>query len=318
VNAPLNYLTSSGGAARPVEGLTWGLLIISVAVVVIISILVTAGIVRRRAPAGAGAIPATRPPGGLRWITVGLAISAVVLTVSLIWTVVVLAAVSTPPTKPALTIRVTGRQWWWQADYRAPHVDQEFTTANELHIPVGQPVRLELVGGDVIHSFWVPQLAGKTDTIPGRVNVAWLEADRPGVYWGQCTEFCGLQHAHMAFKVVAESPQAFRAWWGAQLRPGPDATALSGGIAAGQQIFNDRCGACHRVRGTDAGGSAGPDLTHLMSRTTLAAGTLPNTPAALTGWIANPQAIKPGTTMPTLYLSGPQLTAVSAYLESLR
>ncbi|MFI4949607.1 MAG: cytochrome c oxidase subunit II [Caulobacterales bacterium] len=320
MNAPLNLLTSSGAAAGPVAALTWGLLAISIAVVLIITFLVVAGILRRQVPLPPGGFaeaPVERAPGGLRWITIGLAVSTVALVVSLVWTVATLAAVSGPPTRPTLTIRVTGRQGWWQADYLSPaNPSLAFTTANELHSPVGQPVRVELVGGDVIHSFWVPQLAGKTDTIPGRTNLAWIEADRPGTYWGQCTEYCGQQHAHMAFKVVAESPQAFQSWRQAQLVPGP--RGLIGDALAGQQLFNDRCGACHRVRGTDAGGSTGPDLTHLMSRTTIAAGTEPNTRGSLGGWIANPQAVKPGTTMPTLYLSGPQLASVTAYLETLK
>lgn len=314
--APLNYLTGSGAAAHPVVALTWWLFIVSCVVVVIISALVLWGVMSRaiqgRAPAE---VPVTRQGQGLRWITWGVGVSSVVLVISLIWTIAALAGVSNPPVKPPLTIRVTGHQWWWEATY-APHTTAQFTTANELHIPVGVPVRVELASTDVIHSFWVPQLAGKTDTIPGRVNLAWLEADHPGVYWGQCTEYCGEQHAHMAFRVVAEPRAKFEAWSLSQLAPA--ATPSAPDALRGEQIFVTRCGACHAVRGTEAGGTVAPDLTHLMSRSTIAAGTLANTPANLSGWIANPQGVKPGALMPTIYLSGPELGAVRTYLETLR
>jgi cytochrome c oxidase subunit 2 len=318
MTAPLNYLTSSGASTDAVTWLTWGLLGLSTAVVVIITLLVLAGVWRRRggaADAEVAQTPVRREGHGLRWVAIGVAVSSVALVVSLIWTVATLAAVSSPHRAPALTIRVTGHQWWWQATYEPTDPRRTFETANEIHIPVGRPVRIELAGADVIHSFWVPQLAGKTDAIPGRINLAWLQADKPGTYWGQCTEYCGQQHAHMAFKVVAEPELQFQDWWRAQLRPAaPPATADA---ALGQEIVVNRCGACHTIRGSEAGGSAAPDLTHLMSRSTLASGAVANTPATLSGWIANPQSTKPGTTMPTLYLSGAELGAVRTYLETL-
>ncbi|HEX6860756.1 MAG TPA: cytochrome c oxidase subunit II [Caulobacteraceae bacterium] len=318
-SAPLNYLTSSGASTDPVTLLTWGLLLISVAVVVIISVLVARGVSRQKPwlrREKTADVPVTREGDGLRWITIGVALSAVALVATLIWTVGTLAMVSQPPREPPLTIRVVGHQWWWQAVYEGPTPDSRIEVANEIHIPVGQPVRIKLESQDVIHSFWVPQLAGKTDAIPGRTNLAWIQADKPGVYLGQCTEYCGKQHAHMAFRVIAERPDQFRVWWARQLLPAApplDPIALQGAV-----VFVNHCGACHTVRGTLAGGSVAPDLTHLMSRTTLAAGMVPNTPANLSGWIANPQGVKPGTLMPTTYLSGPELTAVRRYLETLR
>jgi cytochrome c oxidase subunit 2 len=190
-----------------------------------------------------------------------------------------------------------------------------FETANEIHIPVGEPVRLKLTSADVIHTFWVPAISGKTDLIPGQTNVTWLQADEPGVYWGQCNEYCGRQHAHMALRLFADPPEEFQAWWDAQLESAePPETELG---RTGQTNFVLRCGACHAVRGTLAGGDRGPDLTHLMSRTTLAAGMLPNTVGHLSGWIANPQFIKPGSEMPNLDLSGPQLDAIRSYLLTL-
>jgi cytochrome c oxidase subunit 2 len=315
---PLSYLTGHGAKAYPVVALTWGLAIISVLVTLIVTGLVVWGVYARRVR-GAGPIdtvPVARGSGGLRWIGIGVGISSVALLGSLVWTVIVLAAVNGPGGAPPLTIEVTGLQWWWKARYIDDDPLRAITVANEIHIPVGQPIRVKLIGGDVIHSFWVPALTGKTDTIPGQTNITWLEASRPGRFRGQCTEYCGEQHAHMAFEVVAETPDQFEAWRQAQAQPGAAATAPQ--AQRGEHLFEFHCGACHAVRGTRAGGSVAPDLTHLMSRRTIAAGTLPNTPGNLVGWIANPQQIKPGTLMPNLYLSGPDLTDISTYLQSLK
>ncbi|HEY5409104.1 MAG TPA: cytochrome c oxidase subunit II, partial [Caulobacteraceae bacterium] len=250
--------------------------------------------------------------GGAAWIAIGSALTVVALVTSMIWTVQVLAKIDSPASRPALAIEITGHQWWWEARYLSDQPGQVFVTANELHIPVGQPVRLKVASADVIHSFWVPTLTGKTDTIPGRTNVSWMQADRPGAYRGQCTEYCGEEHAKMALYVVAEAPATFDAWRRAQLAPSA-ATALPG-----QATFEARCGACHTVRGTSAGGVVGPDLTHLMSRATIASGILPNDVANLSGWISNPQALKPGSAMPATNLNGTQLTEVVAYLETLK
>jgi cytochrome c oxidase subunit 2 len=215
-----------------------------------------------------------------------------------------------------MRLEVIGHQWWWEVNYdNEKDPSQTFTTANEIHIPVGQPVRIAVTSTDVIHSFWVPKLTGKTDTIPGQINETWLEADKPGVYRGQCAEYCGLQHAHMGFTVVAQSPGDFHNWLENQLKPAPSPTSEQ--IIEGERDFVVHCGICHTVRGTQAGGHAGPDLTHLMSRGSIAADTLPNNVAYLSGWIANPQAMKPGNLMPTLTLSPPVLTAIRAYLLTL-
>ena len=310
---PMGYLATFGPRADPATALTWGLMDISIAVVAIVTLLVVAGALLRRVRAR-GAMPAADRGGrgGMAWIVVGCGITVVVLAISMVWTVQVLAQIDSPASKPALAIEITGHQWWWEARYLSDQPGQVFTTANELHIPVGRPVRLTLASADVIHSFWVPALTGKTDTIPGRTNLGWMQADRPGVYRGQCTEYCGEEHAKMALYVVAEPPARFAAWRQAQLQPAPG-TALPG-----QAVFEARCGACHTVRGTGAGGVVGPDLTHLMSRSTIASGILPNDTADLSGWIANPQALKPGSAMPATNLNGTQLTQVVAYLETLK
>ncbi len=315
---PLQYLNGFGPKAYPVVALTWGLLAISIIVVVVISLLVIIGIWRRRVPGhvAIAATPVVRGGNGLRWIFIGVGISGITLLGSLIWTMVVLAAVNGPPTPAKLTIDVTGQQWWWSARYLSSDPSRIFMTADEVHIPVGQPVQIRLIGADVIHSFWVPALSGQTYAIPGQTNVIWIEASHPGRYRGQCNQYCGVQHAHMIFYVVADPPRVFQAWWSAQLRPAP--APRSSIAVAGEQLFLARCGACHTVRGSGAGGVMGPDLTHLMSRNTLAGGMLENTIGNLSGWIANPQAVKPGTLMPTPYLSGPELHDIATYLETLR
>lgn len=309
---PLNYLESFGIRADPVRALTWGLLIISIVVVVVVTGLVLWGILRGGPAQGSGI---TRQGNGLRFITAGLAVTVVALLASVVWTMVVLAKVGSPPSEPRLTLDISGRQWWWQVRYQGEKPAQTFVTANELHIPVGEPVRVNLSSADVIHSFWVPALSGKTDAVPGQVNTTWLEADTPGVYVGQCTEFCGAQHAHMGLRVVAEPRDTFEAWLADQLTP---AAAPNDQVAAaGQETFRRRCAACHAVRGTAAGGAFGPDLSHLATRTTLAAGTVPNTPGFLSAWIADPQHLKPGTRMPDVALSGSELEQVRAYLATL-
>ena len=315
---PMGYLETFGPRADPVTALGWGLLGLSCAVVVIVAALVLAGVLarRQRASRAVGEVAVERGPGGLSWIYIGLALTVITLVVSLIWTIAVVAAVGSPHGRPGVTLQVTGHQWWWEVAYQPDDAAETFVTANEIHIPVGVPVEVRLAGADVIHSFWVPALTGKTDTIPGRTNVTWLQADRPGVYRGQCAEYCGMQHAHMALYVVAQPQADFQAWAAGQRRTA--ATPQSPDAVDGAQIFESRCSACHTVRGADAGGAVGPDLTHLMSRETLAAGARPNNPLTLSGWIANPQSLKPGARMPPTYLSGSQLSTLRAYLETLR
>jgi len=318
-DSPMGYLRTYGPRADPATALTWGLLDISVAVIVIVTALVVIGVLVRRArgAGGAAGLPlAERGASGLAWIYVGLALTTAALFVSLVWTVQVLAQINSPAGKPALTLEVTGHQWWWEIRYLGDQPGQAFDTADEIHIPVGQAVLIKVIGADVIHSFWVPALTGKTDTIPGRTNLAWMQADRAGVYRGMCTEYCGLQHAHMALFVMADPPAAFEAWRQGQLAPA--AAPASPPTAVGEAVFQAHCSDCHTVRGTPARGQKGPDLTHVMSRQTLASGALANSVATLPAWISNPQALKPGSTMPATNLSGPELNAVSAYLETLK
>ncbi len=300
----MQYLSGASARAQPVVRLTWGVLLISVAVIVIITGLLLAGVMRRHAVAD----PHTLMPdvGGLSWLWIGVGLSALALLVTVVWTVVVLAQIEAPGVAPRVTVEITGRQWWWQVRYLSADPAQQFDTANEIHIPAGEPIRLKLVGGDVIHSFWVPQLAGKMDAIPGQINETWIEASNPGTWTGQCTEYCGVQHAKMLLKVVADTPAGFAAWQAHQLAP-----------VTGQVVFEKNCGTCHAVRGTGADGTQGPDLSHLMTRRTLASASLANDPATLARWIADPQSLKPGNRMPKVALDDSQRRAVLAYLESL-
>lgn len=316
--APFSYLVASGPAATPVTRLAWGLGGVSVAVVVIIALLLAAAIWRRRAPPrNADSLEVAGPPGaGMIWIYGGLAVSIPVLAACTVWTLVVLGQVMHPPRPAVLTLQVTAHQWWWEARYLDPAGGQAFTTANEIHIPAGQPVRIELTSPDVIHSFWVPRLGGKMDVIPGVRNVTWIQADQPGVYRGECGEYCGLQHARMAFVVFADTADDYARWRAAQLVPAILPTAAE--PARGEQLFLSRCAACHTIAGTPAGGLAGPDLSHLATRTTLAAGLIPNDPAHLLAWIRDPQAIKPGVLMPRVPMPDADREALVVYLRSLK
>jgi cytochrome c oxidase subunit 2 len=219
--------------------------------------------------------------------------------------------------KDALHIRVTANQWWWDIKYDDPDPSRMFNTANELHVPVNRPIVVSLVSNDVIHSFWVPNLHGKRDLIPGHVLTTSFRADTPGTYRGQCAEFCGLQHAFMAFTVVAEPADAFNSWADAQRKPASEPRDEA--AKRGKQLFESGpCMLCHNISGTPATGRKGPDLTHIATRPTLAAGTLANNPENLTAWIRDPQKIKPGVNMPANQLVPEDEQALVAYLETLK
>jgi cytochrome c oxidase subunit II len=232
--------------------------------------------------------------------------------------------VTPPAPRPgdnALFVTVVGRQWWWEYTYETyDGRPLGFTTANELHVPAGEggvprPVYLALKSADVAHSFWVPRLAGKVDLIPGKTNSLWFQTDQPGLYLGQCAEYCGTQHANMLIRVVVDPPADFDRWLAEQARPALDEPVAREGRAA---FLAQSCVNCHRVRGTSAAGGYAPDLTHLMSRRTLAAGMVPNTTENLRQWVADPQKIKPGCLMPAFGLSPTDLDRVVSYLSTLR
>lgn len=240
----------------------------------------------------------------------GAVIPALILTALLVFALETQVAVNRP--QADFTIEVVGHQWWWEVNYP----EHGITTANEIYIPVGERVQLELYAEDVIHSFWVPRLGGKRDLLPEHETTFWIEADEADVYRGQCAEYCGLQHTHMAFHVIAVPPDEFEQWLAE--RQGPPPQPASEEAERGRQIFMEStCVECHRIEGTLADSEIGPDLTHIGSRRTLGAGMIENNRGNLYGWIVNAQRIKPGNRMPPTSLEPDELHALVTYLESL-
>ena len=322
-----NALSPAGPAARDIATLWWLLLVMGTVIyVAVISYMLVALFRRTRstsADATDGADAAApvdtlaerqRARRGVRTIVIaGIILPALVLLVVFGATITTLRALGTPAIPPENVVKVTGNQWWWKVDYPA----YLFETANEIHIPVGEPMQIILESNDVIHSFWVPELHGKLDLIPGRTNEFWIQADEAGVYDGVCAEFCGGPHALMRFIVVAKPAADYEAWLAGQQQPArvpTDPLAVEG-----LNVFLRKdCGDCHTLRGTDATGVLGPDLTHLASRRLLAAGAAPNNKGTMGGWILDPQHLKPGAFMPDTPMTGEELTALLAWLETLQ
>lgn len=248
----------------------------------------------------------------------GIVLPVVALTALLVAGLGLMRQAVEPPARPPLHIEVIGERWWWRVRYLDAEGDTDFVTANEIRLPVGQPVEFRLASAGLIHSFWVPQLGGKLDMIPGRTNRLVLSADAAGTFRGQCAEYCGAAHAQMAFEVVAEPPQAFADWAAAQRRPAAKAAAAEAQRGAALFLASG-CGACHTVRGTPAAGTVGPDLTHVGGRLTIAAGTLPRNAGTLAAWILDAQHVKPGNLMPSFdILAGDEARAIAVYLDGLK
>ncbi|MFM0339823.1 cytochrome c oxidase subunit II [Paraburkholderia fungorum] len=319
-DAPLNYfLHAAGPAASPTLWLNWVFTAICVAVCLTVALLLAGAILRRRPSNSENSRALGATKDGMLWIYVGVGISTPILVGMLVYALITLEAVATPRRTPQLTITVTAYDWWWKVAYDdSPDASQRFVTANEIHIPTGEPIRIKLRSADVIHTFWVPRLAGKTQAIPGQINEQWVQADVSGVYRGQCSQFCGAQHAHMAFEVVAQSPVEFNKWREDQARGQPATPEGSLAAVAGQKLFMDRCAGCHSVQGTAAQGMQAPDLTHLDSRRLIAAGTLLNSRHNQLDWIAHAQVIKPESLMPGIALSVEDAVELSAYLSTLK
>jgi cytochrome c oxidase subunit 2 len=310
-------LDPQGPHAQHIADLFWAFLVVCTIVWLAVCVVLVAGATRRR---GARPDPLDLAPARERMLGgVVLSLAAGTGVVVIAFTLLSYFAQRDLWAAPssAMTLRVAGHQWWWEVLYEDQEPARSFLAANEIHIPVNTPVRVLLETRDVIHSFWVPTLAGKTDQISGHMNEQQLLAARPGVYRGQCAEFCGREHAKMALLVVATPPEQFNAWRDAQNRPAEVPTDAV--RREGLRVFEMRdCMLCHTIRGTSAGGRLGPDLTHLAGRRTIAAGTAPLTAGHLAAWIADPQHIKPGTQMPPSALSGAELSAVVAYLMGLK
>lgn len=335
--APSPLDPRSAGAARIAE-LGWIMIALAAAVCVIVFAALSAALwLGRRHPAPTHGVESPGDPGALGPNAVvvvgGMLLPALVIAFTLgatIHTLRQLEAHGLPAASShahadstdleadlrggaPFPVQVVGKQWWWRVNYPT----ERFTTANEIHVPAGSTIQLSLTSDDVIHSFWVPQLAGKVDMIPGKTNVLSFRVDAPGVYRGLCSEYCGLQHAHMHFRLIVDAPDDFARWLDAQRR---DSAAATDALAqAGQEVFaRSSCGQCHTVRGTAANGIRGPDLTHVAGRGTLGAGTHANTRANLAGWTADAQGMKPGNGMPNVDFEESDLQAIVAYLETLK
>jgi cytochrome c oxidase subunit 2 len=305
----------AGPAAARIDELFQAMGALGATVFVLFCLALAYAVARRRLPS----TPPTpeRDRGAARAIVLlGAVVPTLILVPLFVWTIRTLAALDPRARPPDLVVEVIGRQWWWQLRYHDPDAAGGFVTANELYVPVGRRVELRLTSSDVIHSFWVPALQGKTDLIPGRENIAWIEASRPGTYGGQCAEYCGIQHARMGLLVVAVPPDDYERWAARQHRPAAEPPDSLGRLDR-EAFLGSGCVLCHTVRGTPAGGFLGPDLTHVASRRTLAAGTLPNTEAHLAGWIADPQSLKPGARMPRVPLAPEQFHRIRRYLMTL-
>ena len=310
---PPPIVDPAGPYAGPISTLTWALL--GMAVLVLLVVLTALWV------ALSGKEHQKRRLGGTTLIWVGgIAFPVVVLSILLYYGLSLTRSLSPDIRGDEMRVRVTGEMWWWRVAYLDEQRRPVMLDANELHIPAGQPVVLELESVDVIHSFWVPRLSGKLDMIPGRRNLQLIQADRPGVYGGQCAEYCGGPHALMGLVVVAHPPEEFARLMQARLMRRAANAQPTPAVARGAQLFSSAgCAACHRIAGTNANGLAGPDLTFVGTRRTLGAGILPNNRGTMMGWIGNSQAIKPNNRMPPYtVLAGEDLTALAAYLEAQR
>lgn len=314
-------LSPVGPQARSIEHTFLLIFWITAVVYVIVIAVLAVGVWRARTHGEA--LPPPQPANPVhdrivaRIVAGALGVSIVLLFIMLVSSYRTSHATAALAATSKLTINVYGHQWWWEVEYPNKEPHKIVHTANEIHIPAGVPVTIHATSRDVIHSFWAPNIHGKKDLLPGYFNDLTLEVDQPGSWRGQCAEFCGEQHAHMSFEIVAQSPQDFQRWVSAQALSAPGPTTPQ--IAHGQQVFlSHPCVMCHTIGGTTANSRVGPDLTHLASRSTIAAGTLPNTIGNLAGWISNPQSIKPGCRMPPNPMSSTDLNDLLAYLETLR
>ena len=306
----VDMMRPAGPAAARIATLAWVLFGLGGAVFVgVVGLLIAGLVLRRHGEEQERPLRFTIP--FVTWG--GVALPAVTVLFLMSFTVYTLAHLTEPlEQEQDLVVDVIGQMWWWEVSY--PQYD--FVTATEIHIPAGQPVTIRLASADVIHSFWVPRLHGKQDLMPGTVTDWWIQADEPGVYEGHCAEFCGLQHTHMHFVVVAEEVDAFNAWVQSQQQPAAEPESEE--AARGQEIFmNSACVGCHTIRGTQAAGTIGPDLTHMGSRLEIGAGALANTRGNMAAWVVDAQHIKPGNAMPAMPMPGDDLMALVTYLETL-
>jgi cytochrome c oxidase subunit II len=313
-DGPQSMFSPQGPAARSIADLGWLLLGVTTAIYLLVMGALAWALMRTRRPGD-------ESPQAMRRLTAVVAGAVVLTAVVLVALSGASAAVGrglgAPLAAGAVTVDVIGHQWWWDFQYHYPTAADLISSPNELHVPVGVPIELKVQSRDVIHSFWVPALHGKRDLIPGQITALLLQADTAGVFRGQCAEFCGHQHATMSFRVVAEPRERFEQWVQSQRRAAAEPTTDR--QHRGRDVFlQSPCATCHAITGTDAGSHVGPDLTHVGSRLTIAAGTFPNMAAHMRRWIANPSGPRPGVRMPPASVQPDDLAAVTDYLRSLR
>jgi cytochrome c oxidase subunit 2 len=312
IQSPMSTLGAGSPEAARVTHLTWFLIILATVVyAIVIGVMLVA--IRRGRSGSSADVDLTRV--GVRPVIIGGAvIPGVILVILFVAGLCAMRAYPTPVGTTPVRFVVIGHQWWWEVHYPSLAI----ATANEIHLPVNRPVQLLLQSADVIHSFWVPRLQGKIDVIPGDTNLIRFTATKTGRYRGQCAEYCGMQHANMAFEVVVDDDSTYQRWLATQQQPAAPPTDSVSRLGE-QLVVQGPSAMCHTIRGTPAAGIVGPDLSHLASRATIAAGALPNDRASLAGWISNAPALKPGVGMPALpQFTGRQLLAITTYLESLR
>ncbi len=319
--SPTNIFAPAATPAHSIFDLSMLVLSVTLAIFLTVAGLLLYALIRFRQRRG----DSNREPAqvyGSNQIELSWTVIPVLIVVMLFLTTarVIIGTQAIPKPKDALNVTVIGHQFWWE--YRYPGLG--IVTANELHIPVSNPANstptyLNMSSADVAHSFWVPRLAGKTDVIPNRVNTMWMDPEQPGLYLGQCAQYCGMQHAKMLIRVYAQSPAEFAAWVSQQKQPGLQDFADNSAASEGQAVFmHNACINCHAISGTVATGRFGPDLTHLASRDTIGSGAIQNTPENLRKWIDDPNSLKPGCLMPAMHLNDRDLDAITAYLTQLR
>lgn len=314
---PEDSLHTGGPAAKSIAGLSWLVIIMLGVIAVIMWVLIVWGAVRR-----SGSLLSHERwdiGGGQGWILIGgFIIPFAILSILFGFTLQRLRHFPISADPPAgADIQVIGHQWWWEVHYIGEPLTRRVVTANEIHIPVGRPEVIALNSDDVIHSFWVPALHGKVELIPGQTNYVTIEATRPGTYYGQCSEYCGAEHARMLIRVVAQTPDEFQAWINQELKPAAEPTTAEA-MRGRELVVNGPCGLCHTIAGTPAQGKVGPNLTHVASRQAIAANSYANNIANLEAWVTHAQSLKPGAEMPNLTMfTGDQLRAMVAYLRQL-
>jgi cytochrome c oxidase subunit 2 len=306
-------LDTHGIEAGKIASLIWIFTAFCTAIWLAVLLVLGIGLLKRETPEQAAPLAPHYGRGRIVTVAIVAGLTGIAILALTVISYLTDKSLATPLDNP-VSITLTGHQWWWEIHYENPDPSMTFTVANEMHVPVGIPVQVSLLSDDVIHSFWVPSLAGKMDLIPGWKNYIKFTAEQEGLYRGQCAEFCGMQHAHMGLVVTAEKPEKFDAWAKSKIAP-----AFKSRENTGEQVFMTKgCILCHAIRGTPAGGSVGPELTHFGSQRSIAADTLPLTHSNLVTWIRDPQGIKPGANMPRVEMTESERDALASYLEQLK